>query len=155
MRDYEKEFGLTQISSPDQNWGYNFSKEEIKFYGGREAAIEATKKDDAFVIRARIEAMWSKNKLKTMTEFVEALKGRGIDVKPRTKANGDICGISYKLETSDDKWISGSRVKSTRLTWNRLLKGENISYKPWRDNDALGLESPPKPTNQLMSVYLS
>src|SRR5690606_36618355 len=48
---------------------------------------------------------------------------------------GGISGISYRADRGP--WISGSKVKSTRFTWRKLIEKEKISYLPRRDDAIL------------------
>jgi hypothetical protein len=136
MRKYEAKFGLQQLQNPDQNFGHNYSKGELKGYGSRANAV---RHDDASIIRARFKSLFASRKPTTMKELVEGLAKRGVAVQLSTKDNGDIQGINYSLDGK--KWISGSKVKKSRLTWRALQDKEGINYLPARDDAALGLNS--------------
>lgn len=139
MREYEKKFGLRQLESPDENFGYNYSKGQIKKYGNRN---EAAKHDEAAIIRARFKNLYeTEGKPKTISKLVLGLAKRGVFVEVRTNNEGNVCGISYKLDQEGTP-ISGSRVKSTRFSWGKLISHERIDYNPDRDNRFLGLGDP-------------
>jgi len=149
MREMEKTFNLQQLQSPSENWGKEFTKEEIKAGASRLTLEDDDVKDDAVIIRRRFNDLWKSGKPKTMPDLINALTKRGIETRIRTNSTGDPTGISYRVK-GREAWISGSKVKSTRSTWTRLTsaKGESISYKPWRDNLALGLPEIKKPEIQ-------
>lgn len=137
-RHFEDKFGLRQLESPDENFGYNYSKGQIKKYGNRN---EAAKHDEAAIIRARFKNLYeTEGKPKTIGQLVMELARREVFVAVRTDKTGNICGISYKLG-KDGTLISGSKVKSTRFTWHKLLNHERIDYQPERDNRFLGLDN--------------
>jgi len=147
MRKLEKRFGLQIVANPEDSWGFDIKKEQFKYLGGNreeanEAMLEGPKKDWAAVIRARVNEAWSKGKPRNMNELVHNLKAVGVDVKVRANKLGEPEGISYKAHGSN-VWISGSKVKATRLTWQNLLNKEGIDYDAHKHNAALGL--PPAP----------
>ncbi|MDG2841084.1 relaxase/mobilization nuclease domain-containing protein [Vibrio parahaemolyticus] len=136
MRRLEKKYGLRKLDSPENNWGHHYSKAEMKGANGdRELAKE---RDEAAIIRARFKAIESENGGKlpgTMTKLVFALARRGVDVKCRQDDSGNIIGISYSADSGP--FLSGSKVKSTRLGFKALQLKERVSYVPKRDNAAL------------------
>jgi hypothetical protein len=136
MRKYEEKFGLQQLVNPDQGFGHNYTKGELKGFGSRANAV---KHDDAAIIRARFKSLFESRKPSIMTELVEGLSKRGVHVKLSLKEDGGIQGINYSLD--GHKWISGTKVKKSRLTWQALQQKEGINYNPARDNAALGLGS--------------
>lgn len=136
MRRLEKKYSLRELDSPENNWGHHYSKAEMK--GANSDRELAKKRDEAAIIRARFKAIESANGGKlpnTMTKLVFALARRGVDVKCRQDENGDIIGISYSAD--DGPFISGSKVKATRLSFKNLQLKERVSYVPERDNAAL------------------
>lgn len=136
MRRLEKKYGLRELDSPENNWGFHYSKAEMKSANGdRELA---KKRDEAAIIRARFKAIESENGGKlpgTMTKLVFALVRRGVAVKCRQGESGNIIGISYSADGGP--FISGSKVKATRLSFKNLQLKERVSYIPERDNAAL------------------
>ncbi|HBC3468910.1 TPA: relaxase/mobilization nuclease domain-containing protein [Vibrio parahaemolyticus] len=136
MRRLEKKYDLRELDSPDNNWGHHYSKAEMKGANGdRELA---KKRDEAAIIRARFKAIESENGGKlpaTMTKLVFALARRGVAVKCRQSEDGSIIGISYSADGGP--FISGSKVKATRLSFKNLQLKERVSYIRERDNTAL------------------
>jgi hypothetical protein len=154
MRKLEKKFGLTVVANPEDTWGVEIKKGDFKYYGGdREAVLrnqmESSNKDWRKVIIGRVNRAWDIGKPRDMGEMVHKLRSCGVDIKVHSNKVGEPEGISYRAEGSD-VWISGSRVKSTRLTWQNLIKGEGIQYNPLKHNEALGL--PPSPNGILIRV---
>lgn len=145
MRKYEAKFDLQILQNPDNNFGHNYTKNELKGHCSRADAITH---DDASVIRARVKNLFESSKPKTMKSLVEGLAKRGVAVKLSITENGEIQGINYSLDGI--KWISGSKVKKSRLTWRALQDKENISYEPMRDDAALGLISSEDCTIEIM-----
>ncbi|MEE1672858.1 relaxase/mobilization nuclease domain-containing protein [Agarivorans aestuarii] len=136
MRRLEKKYGLRELESPENNWGHHYSKAKMK--GANSDRELAIKRDDAAIIRARFKAIESQNGGKlpgTMTKMVFALARRGVDVKCRQDDNGNIIGISYSADGGS--FISGSKVKATRLSFKNLQLKERVSYVPELDNTAL------------------
>ncbi len=134
LRRFEQKFGLKQLTSPDENWGKHYSKGEIKAAGGNRQ--EAMSKDWAARIRARFKAIESENGGRlpsTMTNLVLALAKKGVAVKARQNECGEITGLNYKADNGP--WISGSKVKASKLTFSRLTN--SVSYSPERDNSVL------------------
>jgi hypothetical protein len=139
LRRIEIKYGLTITPSPSENWGgAEPSKGQVKHHGSVE---EAKKHDLGAIIRARINRAWDIQKPRTIAEFVTGLKAVGVDIKIRTNKNGEPEGISYK-PTEGSTWMSGSKVKATRLTWKALTTKEGIKYDPIRHNSFLRLPQP-------------
>jgi len=136
MRKYEQKFGLQQLQNPDANFGHNYTKSRLKGYSSRANAV---KHDTASIIRARFKSLFESGKPTTMKGLVEGLAKRGVAVQLSIKDNGEIQGINYSLDGK--KWISGSIVKKSRLTWYALQSKEGINYLPARDDAALGVSS--------------
>lgn len=136
IRKLEERFGLQHVDSPDQSWGQEYTKGEIKAGADRNGPDAGV--DDAVLIRRKFSDLWKEGKPKTMPELIEALNKCGIETQICTNKQGDPVGINYRVK-GREAWISGSKVKSTRTTWGKLISKEGIDYKPWRDNPALGL----------------
>lgn len=135
MRRYENKFGLRQVESPDDSFGKNKSKGQLKFESknGKNGSL-----DQAASIRSAFKRLYSDiGKPKNMRELVLGLSKCGVDVSVLTNDANEIGGISYKLKSINGKWISGSKVKATRFTWAALQKKEGISYDPRRDDPFL------------------
>jgi len=96
--------------------------------------------DERNAIRSRIKQVFKYDNPVTITQYVKALKKRGVNIEGREGKAGECLGISYKLNGSD-KSHSGSNVSSTNASWGSLLNPQrkNLNYKPERDNEALGL----------------
>lgn len=127
-REIEQKFGLQVVENPDQCFGKNGDS----FKRGS---------DQSKILRGIIGDVWKEGKPKTFSDLVIRLNNKGVMVQGVTEggAGGLIKGIMFKLERSDGRWISGSKLKATRLTFDKLIEKEGISYLPSRDNALLGL----------------
>lgn len=95
-------------------------------------------KDQAHIIRGISKDVFkAPNRPRSMSQLVDRFGEKGIQIRVSEK-NGTIQGISYRLDHRDARWISGSTVMSTKLTWNALQRF-GVSYSPHRDNAKLGL----------------
>jgi len=134
MRDFEREFNLRELENPDDGFGYNYTKGQIKSAGGRK---QAQAKDEAHHIRQAISGLYKRyGRPSTMLEFVGLLGKASINVKARTNNDGEVTGLSYSYKNGP--FISGTKIKKTQLTFNALIK-RGVNYKPERDDYALGL----------------
>lgn len=96
------------------------------------------KKDYAYIMRGISKAIFkAPNRPRTMSQLVDRFAERGISIQVKHN-NGKIFGISYKLTNKNVKFISGTDVMSTMLTWDALQRN-GVSYSPHRDNLKLGL----------------
>lgn len=120
-RRLEKEFNLTPTASPGQDVNH---------------------KNQASIIRAISKKILSQP-LETVSEFVQQMANEGVEMRPELAKNGKIRGLSYRLNSEDGRWISGSTVMSTKLTFGALTK--NLNYLPSRDDPTLGLGPSPTP----------
>lgn len=120
-RRLEKEFNLTPTASPGEDVNH---------------------KNQASIIRAISKKVLSQP-LRTLSEFVQQMANEGVEMKPELAKNGKIRGLSYRLNSEDGRWISGSTVMSTKLTFGALTK--NLNYLPSRDDPTLGLGPSPTP----------
>lgn len=135
MRKFETLYGLRDLQNPDENFGFNFSKRQMKAMRGRQNAI---KRDDGAIIRARFKHLYeNEGKPETMTQLVLGLARRGVAMKVRQSSDGETVGVSYRADQGS--WISGSNVKAYRFTWAKLQSKERINYNFSRDNPALGI----------------
>ncbi|UPW20113.1 relaxase/mobilization nuclease domain-containing protein [Agarivorans sp. TSD2052] len=140
MRRAENRYGLRKLQNPNENFGYNYTKVEVKVAGGR---LNAIKRDEAAIIRARFKEAYKRfGRPKTMTDLVMRLAKVNVFVAVKEGKNGKPEGIKFKTG-KNGTWVSGSKVKATRFTWGKLLSNEGISYNPERDNFALGLAKDP------------
>lgn len=135
MRAFEKKFGLRQIENPDENFGKNKSKAQIKA-SNKENTVSST--DETTQIRAAFKRLYSEfGKPRTMRDLALGLAECGVELKVSSSDSGEITGINYKLKTGRGSWIPGSKVKATRFTWGALQKKEGISYDALRDDPFL------------------
>ncbi|MHC8400308.1 relaxase/mobilization nuclease domain-containing protein [Pseudomonas sp. MDT1-17] len=95
-------------------------------------------KDQAHIIRGISKGVFkAPNRPRTMSQLVDRLAERGIQIRV-SERNGIVQGISYRLDRQDGRWISGTTVMSTKLTWSALQRN-GVSYSPHRDNVKLGV----------------
>jgi hypothetical protein len=126
-REVELKHGLTQTQSPGEN---------------------QNNKNQATIIRA-IGKSVLEGPIETLTHFVHAMALRGVEIKPAVNKDGDVSGLSYRLNCDDGRWISGSKVMSTVLTLGALAK--RLDYLPKRDDAALGVGLDPR--QPIVSVF--
>ncbi|PSW06773.1 relaxase/mobilization nuclease domain-containing protein [Photobacterium lipolyticum] len=150
MRHFEHKFGLRQLENPDENFGFNYTKAQLKAYGSRE---KAARNDEAAIIRARFKNLYEQDgKPRTITDLVVGLAKRDVHISVSVDKDNKPIGIAYKVGESGT-YISGCRVKSTRFTWGKLISKEKIDYNPARDNPILGLSN--GPASFTMSVKIT
>jgi len=127
-RELEQKFGLQVVENPDQCFGKN-------------GDLFKRGSDQSKILRGIIGDVWKEGKPKTFSDLVMRLNQKGVAVKGVTEsaADGLIKGIMFKLDRPDGRWISGSKLKATRLTFDKLIEKEGLSYVPSRDNALLGL----------------
>ncbi|QZA96067.1 relaxase/mobilization nuclease domain-containing protein [Pseudomonas mandelii] len=98
-------------------------------------------KDQAHIIRGISKEIFkASNRPSTMSQLIDRFAERGIQIRVRGN-DGVVEGISYKLDRQDGRWISGSTIMSTKLTWQSLQRN-GVGYLPSRDNAKLGLGMP-------------
>lgn len=121
-RQIEQTFGLTEVLSPGEN---------------------QNQKNQASIIRAISKSVLAQNP-DTLTEFITLMASRGVEIKADTDKQGKARGIVYRLNSEDGRWISGSKIMSTKLTLGALKS--ILDYDPKRDDPTLGLgPHPAKP----------
>lgn len=127
-REIEQKFGLQVVENPDQCFGKN-------------GDLFKRGSDQSKILRGIIGDVWKEGKPKTFSDLVMRLNQKGVMVKGVTESatDGLIKGIMFKLDRPDGRWISGSKLKATRLTFDKLIEKEGLSYVPSRDNALLGL----------------
>jgi hypothetical protein len=124
VREIERLYGLA--SPVSDGW-----TKEISDKGDPE-------KDQANIIRGISKNIFkSSNRPLNMSQLVDRFAERGIQIRVRDKG-GEIQGISYKLDRQDGRWISGSTIMATKLTWQSLQRN-GVNYSARRDNAKLGL----------------
>ncbi|ATN11134.1 hypothetical protein CRN80_16420 [Pseudomonas sp. FDAARGOS_380] len=97
-------------------------------------------KNQASIIRAIAKSILSSHP-ETVSDFLHAMAKRGVQIKPVLTTTGEIKGLSYKLNSEDGRWISGSKIMSTVLTFGALCG--RLNYSPARDEATLGLGANP------------
>lgn len=123
MRELEAQFGLRPVVSDP------LVKEVDRMAPNPE--------DHAQALRAKIKVVLRRApKVKTMSEFALALKRIGVEIKAHSD-DTKIYGLSYRLAQSDGRWITGSKLSGTQLTWNALQSQHQISYVSSRDDAVL------------------
>lgn len=127
-RELELKYNLKIVENPDQC----FAKNGDLF---RKAS------DQAKILRGIFGDLWKEGKPKTFSDLVMALNERGVLTQVKTEPNNPdhIKGILFKLNRPDGRWISGSKLKATRYTFDQLILKEGLNYNPARDNALLGL----------------
>ncbi|MDG9856967.1 relaxase/mobilization nuclease domain-containing protein [Pseudomonas nitroreducens] len=150
-REIEQKFGLQSVENPDQCFGKN-------------GDLFKRGSDQSKILRGIIGDVWKEGKPKTFSDLVMRLNQKGVSVQAVTesKTDGLIKGVLFKLDRPDGRWISGSKLKATRLTFDKLIEKEGINYSPYRDNSLLGLPThaytlvknatPPAPTATVLST---
>lgn len=127
-REIEQKFGLQVVENPDQCFGMN-------------GDLFKRGSDQSKILRGIIGDVWKEGKPKTFTDLVMRLNSKGVFIKGVTESASDglIKGIMFKLDRADGRWISGSKLKATRLTFDKLIEKEGLNYSPARDNAILSL----------------
>lgn len=127
-REIEQKFGLQVVENPDNCFGKN-------------GDLFRRGSDQSKILRGIIGNVWKEGKPTTFTDLVMRLNSKGVFVKGVTESasNGLIKGIMFKLDRADGRWISGSKLKATRLTFDKLIEKEGLNYSPARDNAILSL----------------
>jgi len=151
MRAFEEKHNLVKLASPGDvnDFGFNFTKAQMKGHGSRKKCLE---NDWAAIIRARIKNLYqAEGNPKTIKEFSLGLAKRNVNIQAVKNDDGSIRGINYQVisfkkngKVMDSPLISGSKVKGTRFTWNKLQTKEGMSYKPERDDPFITLAPLPK-----------
>lgn len=118
-RKLETEFNLTPTASPGEDVNH---------------------KNQSSIIRAISKKVLSKLPA-TVSEFIQLMAKEGVEMRPELSRDGKIRGLSYRLNSEDGRWISGSTVMSTKLTFGALTK--NLNYLASRDDSTLGLGPTP------------
>ncbi|MFS1162836.1 relaxase/mobilization nuclease domain-containing protein [Aeromonas salmonicida] len=132
VREIEKKLGLSVHRSPEENFGIEYSVNEMKSGRGRET--EAAYRDPGHIIRSALESVFE-DKPKKLYELVVGLREHNV-MTSVYREHGCPRGISYS--TDGKTWISGSKIKRQRATWGRLLE-QGLEYIPARDDKWLNL----------------
>ncbi|NQY87952.1 MAG: hypothetical protein HRT51_09420 [Colwellia sp.] len=160
MRAFEKRHNLRIVATPgsEDDFGFNFTKGQMKGHGSRQACLD---NDWGAIIRARIKNLYETDgKPKTIKEFALGLAKRNISLQAVNNEDGSIRGVNYQVlgfkkdgKVIDSPLISGSNVKGTRFTWNKLQKNEGMNYNSKRDDKFIGLS--PAPQKLIASIKIN
>lgn len=119
----EDMFGLSKSPKPSETWGLEISHAELK----------ASEKSGDLPFKHKMIAKVAGAVERTqqadgdMFMFVRLLRRQGVYIHLTKDTNGQPKGIVYEF---DGKKISGRQLKRSRLTWQKLIHQENISYDP-------------------------
>jgi hypothetical protein len=142
-----QKFGLTAPENSFYIMSENASNNNIDRAIRAKARNSASSKNGTFnyidernLIRSKIKQVFKDDKPVTITDYVNALKKRGVTIEAREDKIGHCTGVSYKLKGSD-KSHSGSKVSSSHASWGAILNParKGLDYEPVRDNPSLGL----------------
>jgi hypothetical protein len=149
---------IEPTTNPEDTWGVNELERDVKNFGREWSKYESELKKNPAppkpnvkfrnIVLARVAASieeahaiaerksTKKNPVQpTMVQFVAALKKREIDVKFTIKeGTTEITGITYIF---DGRHITGRELKRSRLTFQKLIEQEGISYEPEKHFSAL------------------
>jgi len=143
-----EKFGLEVIPSSfdelgNQNNGRtDRMKKQIARKGDKTKPGELKDVDVRAQIRKKIAAVFKHDKPKTITNFADSLKKRGVILKGVEGQVGECIGVKYSMPSLKDKYFAGSKVSSAQASFGALLNEnrKGLSYKPFRDNQSLGLQ---------------
>ncbi|VVO73764.1 relaxase/mobilization nuclease domain-containing protein [Pseudomonas fluorescens] len=123
VSEIEDMFWLKKAPSPKESWGVAITH----------AQLQASIRDDDLPLKhkmiAKIAGAIEHTKAihGDMFDLVAALRKQKVYIHLTLNDDGQPKGISYEL---DSKHISGRQLKRSRLTWNKLITQEGISYDP-------------------------
>ncbi|MCO6060391.1 relaxase/mobilization nuclease domain-containing protein [Pseudomonas sp. MOB-449] len=120
-REIEQEYGLTVVPMPDETWGVNLTREEVK--ASQKSSEVAWKHKLIARVATAIERTNECNG--NMIDFIKLLKKARVGVQLTIDKSGNVGGISYEFE---GKPISGRELKKPRFTWQKLTTKEGIYY---------------------------
>ena len=119
----EDMFGLRKAPRPSETWGTALTHAQVK----------ASNRDNDLPLKhkmiAKIAGAIEQTRLVDgdMFEFVRLLRKQKVYLHLTLNDAGQPKGISYEF---DGKHISGRQLKRSRLTWQKLITQEGISYDP-------------------------
>lgn len=160
MRALEGHLGLTVTPSPAETWGVDL---DVRTFKGLEKADRTSGDDDSWIkrIRTRLAHAVEESRGGTFSDFLQNCRKQGVDPIVKMHPDGYPVGISYGL---DGRYLSGSKIKSTRLTLPALTgqkycsahkemmptgrPSEGITYDHVRDFPAAKLCSDKTPTKK-------
>lgn len=123
VSDIEDVFRLKKAPRPSETWGTALTHAEVK----------ASTRDNELPLKHKMiakiaGAIEQTNAIQgDMFDFVRLLRHQKIYIQLTLDDDGQPKGISYEF---DGKHISGRQLKRSRLTWNKLITQEDISYDP-------------------------
>jgi len=108
-------------------------------------------------IRQRIAAVFKHDKPKTISDYADSLKKRGVIMKGVEGQIGECIGVKYCMPKSKNKYFSGSKISSSHASFGSLLneKRKGLSYEPFRDNKSLGLQQVMRARVSVSKVQIS
>ncbi|MCC4272189.1 relaxase/mobilization nuclease domain-containing protein [Marinobacter nauticus] len=160
MRDLERFFGLKVTPSPAETWGVDLGVAAYKGLQKRDASFVT---DDSWInrIRPRLAYAVERSRGSSFSSFLQNCRRNGVDPIVKMNPDGYPVGISYGFE---GRYLSGSKIKSTRLTLPALTgqkycsqqkrmmptgrSSEGIIYDHIRDYPAAKLCADRTPTNK-------
>jgi len=143
-----EKFGLEVIPSSFDELGNQNNdrtdrmKERIIRKGDKTPSGELIDLDVRAQIRRTIAAVFKHDKPKTISNFADSLKKRGVILKGVEGQVGECIGVKYSMPSLKDKYFAGSKISSSHASWGSLLneKRKGLSYESFRDNQSLGLQ---------------
>ena len=123
VSEIEDRFGLKKAPRPSATWGIALTHAEVK----------ASNRDGELPHKHRLIAKiagaieHTKAIHGDMFDLVVALRKQRVYIHLTLSEQGQPKGISYEY---DGKHISGRQLKRSRLTWQKLITQEGISYDP-------------------------
>ena len=123
VSEIEDMFGLKKAPRPSATWGIALTHAEVK----------ASNRDGELPHKHRLIAKiagaieHTKAIHGDMFDLVVALRKQRVYIHLTLSEQGQPKGISYEY---DGKHISGRQLKRSRLTWQKLITQEGISYEP-------------------------
>ncbi len=142
-----EKFGLEVIPSSFDELGNQNNdrtdrmKKQIARKGDKTKSGELKDVDVRAEIRRTIAAVFKHDKPKTITNFADSLKKRGVTLKGVEGQVGECVGVKYSMPKLKDKYYSGSKISATHASWGSILNPQRkgLGYNPMRDNPSLGL----------------
>lgn len=160
MRRLERHFGLTITPGPAETWGVDL---DVRTFKGLQQRDRNIGEGDSWIkrIRTRLAHVVEQSQGASFSVFLRNCRKVGVDPVVKMHPDGYPIGISYGLE---GRYLSGSKIKSTRLTLPALTgqkycseqkimmhtgrPSEGITYDHFRDYPAAKLCSDKVPTSK-------
>lgn len=115
VRQVEKKYGLTEIESPGE---------------------DLNAKNQAAILRAIGKSVLAQAPV-TVSDFVLNMAAKGVCMKAEVNSTGQVHGLTYRLNSDDGRWISGSKIMASKFTFGSLKS--LLDYSPQRDDRLLGI----------------